>query len=186
MRWRGANFFSSTCPASTAVSSSSSSANSGTCFKASGLHDIGHLFRDPNRAESFAAFQVLRKAGDAVSGCVTWREPVLPVARRAPFPRGSSHCELLVHSRKVPAPWKKGSWQFHRSGALRGPFHRQKCRKLHTAASRCGSRTTSWCPPLFLQEAAPTSRTLPPLFPFQVLHPVLPKVRICSWQASRP
>src|SRR5712671_4650034 len=47
MRWRGANFFSSTCPASTAVSSSSSNANSGTCFNASGLHAMSHLSRDP-------------------------------------------------------------------------------------------------------------------------------------------
>src|SRR5712664_3590854 len=44
MRCRGAKFLSSTCAASTAVSSASSSANSGTCFNTSGLQDIGHLF----------------------------------------------------------------------------------------------------------------------------------------------
>src|SRR5713101_7305985 len=45
MRWRVANFLSSTCPAKTAVSSSSSRAKSGTCFNTSGLHAIGHLVR---------------------------------------------------------------------------------------------------------------------------------------------
>src|SRR5437773_9902044 len=44
MRCRAAKFLSSTCPANTAVSSSSSSANSGTCFNTSGLQAIGHLF----------------------------------------------------------------------------------------------------------------------------------------------
>src|ERR1700693_3108154 len=43
MRWRGANFLSSTCPARTAVSSSSSRAKSGTCLSASGLQAIDHL-----------------------------------------------------------------------------------------------------------------------------------------------
>src|SRR5262245_16396087 len=37
MRWRGANCLSSTCPARTAVSSSSSRAKRGTFFKISGL-----------------------------------------------------------------------------------------------------------------------------------------------------
>src|SRR5260370_13789067 len=45
MRGRGAKFLSSTCAASTAVSSWSSRANSGTGFNASGLQDMGHLFR---------------------------------------------------------------------------------------------------------------------------------------------
>src|SRR5579875_3682921 len=40
MRCRGANRFSSTCAASTATSSSSNNANSGTCFRSSGLHCI--------------------------------------------------------------------------------------------------------------------------------------------------
>src|SRR5438552_5523154 len=44
MRCRAAKFLSCTCPANTAVSSSSSSANSGTCFNTSGLQAIGHLF----------------------------------------------------------------------------------------------------------------------------------------------
>src|SRR5207302_4749933 len=44
MRCRGAKFLSSTCAANTAVSSSSSKANSGTCFSTSGLQPIGHLF----------------------------------------------------------------------------------------------------------------------------------------------
>src|SRR5581483_4796731 len=42
MRWRGAKVLSSTCPASTAVSSSSSNENSGTCLSASGLHPMVH------------------------------------------------------------------------------------------------------------------------------------------------
>src|SRR5208283_4845917 len=44
MRCRGANFFSSTCQASTADSSSSSIENNGTCFSTSGLQAIVHLF----------------------------------------------------------------------------------------------------------------------------------------------
>src|SRR5579864_6786281 len=43
MRWRGANVFSWTCPARTAVSSSSSSAKSGTCLSTSGLQATNNL-----------------------------------------------------------------------------------------------------------------------------------------------
>src|SRR6185369_6323788 len=42
MRWRGAKVFSSTLFDSSAVSSSSSKANNGTCFNTSGLHDMNH------------------------------------------------------------------------------------------------------------------------------------------------
>src|SRR6266446_7740224 len=56
MRCRGEKFFSSTCPASTAVSSSSSSANSGTCFNTSGLQDIGHLSAEWDCFSVFQAF----------------------------------------------------------------------------------------------------------------------------------
>src|SRR5690348_4972622 len=45
MRCRATNFFSSTCPAKTAVSSSSRREKSGTFFSTSGLHAIGHLVR---------------------------------------------------------------------------------------------------------------------------------------------
>src|SRR5579862_7702298 len=43
MRWRGANFLRSTCAARTASSSSSSKANSGTCFSSTGSQGMGHL-----------------------------------------------------------------------------------------------------------------------------------------------
>src|SRR6184192_1857670 len=45
MRWRGAKVLSSTCPANTAVSSSSRSPNRGTRLSISGLHAIGHLWQ---------------------------------------------------------------------------------------------------------------------------------------------
>src|SRR5690349_16711884 len=67
MRCRGANVFSSTCPASTAVSSSSSSANSGTCFNASGLHDIGHL---SYKAESCRIPQCFSSCAGRAAGAV--------------------------------------------------------------------------------------------------------------------
>src|ERR1700683_2859515 len=43
MRWRGQNFLSSTWLDKTAISSWSSSANNGTCFRISGSEAISHL-----------------------------------------------------------------------------------------------------------------------------------------------
>src|SRR6267154_551477 len=82
MRWRGANFFSSTCPASTAVSSSSSSANSGTCFNASGLHAMSHLSCDQNRAQSARSFQApsvcaFRRCSEGAQRCHNGHCPLL-------------------------------------------------------------------------------------------------------------
>src|SRR6266849_4006904 len=57
MRCRGAKFFSSTCAASTAVSSSSSSAKSGTCFKTSGLQAMA-----TSSTQTRFAFSVLFQA----------------------------------------------------------------------------------------------------------------------------
>src|SRR6266545_3210834 len=45
MRWRAENVLRSTCAANTAISSSSSRANNGTCLSTSGLHAMSDLVR---------------------------------------------------------------------------------------------------------------------------------------------
>src|SRR5438105_2683532 len=60
MRCRGANCFTSTCPARTAVSSSSSSEKRGTCFNTSGLQAIGHLVRSSGSRVIFVGYFIRR------------------------------------------------------------------------------------------------------------------------------
>src|ERR1700739_3058439 len=119
MRCRGKKVFSRTCPASTAVSSSSSDANSGTCFSTSGLHDMGRLSGDPDRVEchrvsrqtiAIGAGQSALEGLDPKTVRQNWIQAggSCILGRRKPSPRPNGSREAAKECSPGREPWVEG------------------------------------------------------------------------------